>query len=173
MGSKAVHQLPATTSQDPSDVMYLVRYIGGVPQDRSIPRDLIGYQVEDQSTTILSADVLTLFTTSYPVVFGTVGKIIIPRRVILTMTGATTDYVTNTDAIFGSATTIDDTHYTLIGRLPVIGAETTVVLDALSVLGVVTSVVSGEDLHIRIRTGNPTGGDGDITVKVYYEKIDA
>lgn len=171
MGSKAVHQFTQVTNEDPTDVLPAVRYTGGVPGNISIERAAIAYQRLDRTVTIDSADVLTLFTTAQPVVFGVSGKIIIPWFSLLTRSGGSVNWATNTTVILGAADTLDNTHYTLIGTLPIVAFPSTVIYPGFTNTGEITSVGVGEDLFIKSKTGNPTAGDGDLSVKVFYALV--
>lgn len=173
MGGKAIHQMATVFDQDPSDVMYGVRTVGGDPVNFSIDRDLIGYPLLEEVTTLSNAQVLALNTTPVSIVTGIPGKILIPDRVILTMTNGTINFTTNLTVLIGSLTSIDDTHYSGAGTLPLVAFPKSVVVPALTVAGQITSVIEGDDLAIRIKTGNPAAGDGGLTVKVFYMAVDA
>ena len=173
MGGKAVHQMATVFDQDPSDVMYGVRLVGGDPVNFSIERSLVGYPLLNDSETLSNAEVLALGVTPQVILTGVPDKIIIPRYAIMVMTNGTINFTTNTTLLIGSTSTIDDTHYTLTGSFPLVAVPKSVTFPALTIAGQITSVVSGDSLSIKVKTGNPAAGDGGLNVFIYYELIDA
>lgn len=173
MTGKAIHQMATVFDDQTSDVLYGVRYVGGVPENFSISRSLVGYPGTDDTATLSNAEVLALGTTPITVVTGIPGKILIPREVVLTMTNGTINFTTNTTVLIGSSSTISDTHYSGAGSLPLVAFPKSVLFPALTVSGQITSIVEGDGLSIKVKTGNPAAGDGGLTVKVFYEAVDA
>lgn len=162
-----------TTSEHSSDVMYLVRTSGVSPANYSIARSLVAQQIRQTIVTVESADVLTLFSTPVQIVAGVAGKFIIPDRIILVLdSGASTNYATNTQAIFGTESLISTTNFTVTGGLPTMTGGS-IAFPGYSNLGQVTSMVAGDGLFMSVKTGNPTTGDGDVTLVVQYILLDA
>ena len=89
------------------------------------------------------------------------------------MTNGTINFTTNLTVLIGGLASIDDTHYHGAGTLPLVAFPKSVIFPALNVAGQITSIGEGDDLAIRIKTGNPAAGDGGLTVKVFYMEVDA
>lgn len=170
MGSKGINQFPTTTTEDPTDVLHAVRPLVG---DVSMERTNVAYKLYSNKVTITSAEVLALNATPQLIVTGVPGKIILPMYIIVDLDGATINYATNLQLTAGSASTIDDTHYTNIGTMPTLLITGTVLFAGFSGGTQITSIVAGDGLYMRVRTGNPTAGDGDLQVAVRYFLADA
>lgn len=164
--------MPLTTFIQPGDVMYGIRSIGsGLHENFSIAAEDIGYITETAGGLLTSAQVLALNGTPVSLLTGVPDKIIIPRLLLLSLSGATANYTTNVNVLIGPLSTVDDTHYTMIGSLPQMGVSS-VAYPGFLQDGQITAVAEGEDLAITVKTGNPAVGDGDVAWKLLYELVD-
>lgn len=174
MPNKAIHQLPAVSDQDPTDVLHIARDIAGTYYDRSIRRDLVAQQVYQYNTAIASADILTLNTTPVKITPGIPEKIIVPVAVLITEVGGTTDYATATqlgvctDSLKGA-----DGQYIIGLSIPDTSAGADKVIGLPGVATSLTGVIAWEALYLRAESTNPTAGDRDWNIRIYYTVIDA
>jgi hypothetical protein len=159
MPNKAIHQLAFSDTRQSDDRLYVVRQ--GV--DYQIPASAMAPALLQQTTFIESADVLTLNDTPVQVVdpVGT-GLIAYPVRAVIQFSDGTTDYATNTELVIGASASVDDTNYQLAGNI----ADASEALFMAS--GGVPLTGDGDGLSAYVRTGNPTAGNYDLTVTVYY-----
>lgn len=173
MSNKAIHQLPAVSDQDATDLLHIARDNSGTYVDRSIRRDLVAQQVYTYTTQIQSADILTMFTTPVKITPAIDAKILIPLLVLITETGSTTDYVLASFLAVGSDSTLSDSayHATLTGPQTSLGQER--VFGTSGVFGTTAAVRAGDALFMKATSANPTTGDGDWLVRTYYIALDA
>jgi hypothetical protein len=159
MPNKSISQLAFSDTRQSDDRLYVVRQ--GV--DYQIPASAMAPALLQQTTFIESADVLTLNDTPVQVVdpVGT-GLIAYPVRAVIQFSDGTTDYATNTNIVIGATSTVDDANYQLAGNI----ADAS---EALSMASIGASLTGdGDGLSAYVTTGNPTAGNYDLTVTVYY-----
>jgi hypothetical protein len=83
-------------------------------------------------------------------------------RAVIQFSDGTTNYATNTNIVIGATSTVDDTNYQLGGNI----ADAS---EAFFMAGAGNPVTGdGDGLSAYVRTGNPTAGNYDLTVTVYY-----
>lgn len=159
MPSKAIHQLAFSDTRQSDDRLYVVRQ--GV--DYQIPASAMAPALLQQTTLIESADVLTLNTTPVQVVdpVGT-GLIAYPVRAVIQFSDGTTNYATNIQMVIGATSTVDDTNFQLAANINDASAE-----QFMAAAGN-PSTAEGDGLSAYVTTGNPTAGNYDLTVTVYY-----
>lgn len=173
MGALAIHQFQQVTTDDPTDVLAAVRTSGVSPENIQIPRSKIGMElIVSPAILIPSADVLTLNSTPVELLEGVTGKMIVPMQLLMELSGASTNYATNIQAIAGTESAISDTNFTLTGSLPTM-ANATMCFPGYSNAGQITGMVGGDGLFLSVMTGNPTTGDGDVVCTVIYQLWDA
>lgn len=172
MSNKSTVQLPQVDDLDPSDVMHLSRDVGGTRTDLHINRQDAVPQYFTQTTIIPAAQVLTLFTTPREVVTAPpASQYILAKDLIVTFTGGTLSYATNTDLRLGPTGSVSSTTYT--HKSDISNPFNPVYSPPVSSGTAASSIVAGTGLSVKIMTGNPTTGDYDVNVTVIYQKIDA
>lgn len=159
MPNKAINQLTFSSTREDDDRFYVVR--NGV--DYQIPASAIAPALFSQTTVIQSSEVLTLNTTPVLVVNAAPsGSVVYPVRAVVQFTDGTTNYATNTQLVIGTTTTVDDVNFQLSGDIS----------DASNALFLASggnpSTAEGDSLSAYVTTGNPTAGNYDITITVYY-----
>ena len=164
MGSKAIHQLPFTADRDDlNDRFYLVR--SGA--DRQLPGSALPPKLNVASRLITSTQVLALNSAPLEVVAAApVGWVHIPMRGLVEFQGGSVDYATNTEISIGSTSSLDQL---LAGSI----ADRTDpnALTIVSGVGGLPSV-AGDSLSAYVVSGDPTAGDSDILVTVWYYTLE-
>ena len=162
MSNKSINQLPEAGNSLPGDVYILVR--GGVNykiQRSNMPPAILTAQV-----TIPSADVLTLNTTPVLVVpAAPAGYVVIPVGGIIEFANGSANYAVNTTLVAGSTTTISNTVYSIVGSIADRTIPNAIAAAATSIL---SPTVDGDSVSVKVITGNPTTGDSDLTITIYY-----
>jgi hypothetical protein len=177
MADKSVPQLTAKTSSTSGDLYHLVRSNVDYKIDfddlqTSILGGTAGEITYKASLTITSAKILTLNGTPLTIVSATgAGTYIEAISASASMTYGTTPYATNT-----TLQIIND------------GADNAQLINASALIGTVTKntkfytnnsiptagqtqIITNTALQVNVLTGNPTAGDSDITVHVFYRII--
>lgn len=164
MPNKAIHQLPFTADRDDiEDRFYVVR--SGV--DHSLPGYAMPPKINIASRSITSVQVLDLNSTPLEIVSNApTGWVHIPIRGLVEFDGGSADYATNTFIAIGSTTALATM---LVGSI----ADRTDP-NALTVAAGNAGVpsVSGDSLSVYVDVGNPTAGDSDIRVTVWYYTLE-
>jgi len=157
MANRSIHQQPFASNRVAGDVFMIDRSTNTLKLDESaLPPTLLTAQV-----VIASADVLTMFTTPIQVIpAADAGTVYFVRGGIIEFANGSANYATNTNAMLVSTTTP-----TAPAFLASIASRTVVPL--FSQTGT-ASVVAGDSVSITVQTGNPTAGDSDLTVTVWY-----
>jgi hypothetical protein len=164
MPNKATHQLTFTDQRDDlNDRFYIVRS----STDYQLPGYLLPPRIEIASRLIITSEVLALFTTPLQIVpAAPVGWVHIPLRGLVEFTGGTADYATNTQLYIGSTSAMAELVVGSIADRTDPNALTTA-----NGAGGVPSV-AGDSLSVSVGTGNPTAGDSDIRVTVWYYTLE-
>lgn len=161
--NKAIHQLTYTQDRDDvNDRFYMVRSA----TDYQLPGSAFPPKLNVATRLITSSQVLALFTTPLEIVAAApTGFIHYPIRGLIEFGGGSADYATNTELAISSTSTLqaqltgsiaDRTKPNLLGNVTfAAGAE----------------AVAGDSLSVSIGTGNPTAGDSDITVTLWYNTL--
>jgi len=161
MPNKAINQLPFASNRRSGDVIYIVR--SGA--DYKLDVDNMAPPILTAQVLIPSADVLTLNGTPVQIIpAADAGTVIVPMRGIIEFSGGSSDYATNTTLAIGSTTTLGDSTYTLSGSI----ADRTVPNLLTVTSNTLAGTVPGDSLSARVNTGNPTTGDSDVTITVWY-----
>ena len=161
MPNQAINQFPEVTSLLDGDLLYTVRGT----TDHSVDASTFAGRILVQTTVIPTASVLTLGTTPFQIIPAPAASLVIlPLRSVIYMTDGTVDYATSPSMFLATETgsnfaefVIDDATLTP----QVNGCFANVVLKA------------GEAIEANTAGANPTAGDYDITVTVWYQLIDA
>ena len=164
MPNKSISQLIFTADRDDeNDRFYMVRS----NTDYQLPGSALPPKVNIASRGITSVQVLDLNSTPLEIVSNApTGWLHIPIRGLVEFDGGSADYATNTQIAIGSTTALAAM---LLGSI----ADRTDP-NALTVAagnGGVPSV-SGDSLSVYVDVGNPTAGDSDIRVTVWYYTLE-
>ena len=163
MPNKAIHQLTYTQDRDDvNDRFYVVRS----STDYQIPGTAFPPKLNIATRLITTAQVLALYDTPLEIVpAAPTGFIHYPIRGLIEFGGGSADYATNTALYIGSTSAMgvqligsiaDRTKPNLMGNVTfAAGAES----------------MSGDSLSVAVESGNPTAGDSDITVTVWYNTL--
>lgn len=163
MANKAIHQLPFDNNREASDVLYIVR--SGV--DMQIPASAMAPALQSQTTVIPSADVLTMNDTPVQVVDAApTGYSNIPIRGLVQFSGGTNNYATNTTMVIGSTSTVSDTDYLASTDIQDRSAPINIVVQTTG------KAVIDDGLSAYVTTGNPTAGNSNLTVTVWYYQLE-
>ena len=164
MPNKAIHQLTYTQDRDDlNDRFYMVRS----NTDYQLPGSALPPKVNIASRSITSVQVLDLNSTPLEIVSNApTGWLHIPIRGLVEFDGGSADYATNTSIAIGSTSALANM---LIGSI----ADRTDP-NALTVEAGNSGVpsVSGDSLSVYVVNGNPTAGDSDIRVTVWYYTLE-
>ena len=164
--NKAIHQLTYTQDRDDvNDRFYMVRSA----TDYQLPGTALPPKLNVASRLITAAQVLALYDTPLEIVpAAPTGFIHYPIRGLIEFGGGSTDYATNTQLKIVS-TTDPILNNLLIGSI----ADNTIpnALTPEFGAGGVPSF-AGDSLSVTAETGNPTAGDSDITVTVWYNTLE-
>ena len=122
-------------------------------------------QMKMATLNIPSADVLQLYTTPIDIVNGVSAKAIQIVSGVVKIGSGSTAYATNTKMLIGSSS-----------NLPVEGqCSCDISADAGVWLPLMfesnSMVIMSDTLSVSVQTGNPTAGNRDITVTVYYLEV--
>jgi hypothetical protein len=162
MPSKAIHQLPFSSTREDDDRFYVVRN----DTDYQIPGSAMAPALLSQTVVIPTASVLTLNTTPVQVVDPSpAGFAIFPVRAVVQFS-AGTNYGTNTQLVIGGTTTVDDSTYGLLCDIS----------DGSAAVGMYLSAnlktVDGDSLSAYVTTGNPATGTRNLTITTFYYLIE-
>lgn len=162
MSNKAILQLPNGGARQAGDATIIVR--SGVNYQLEV--DAMIPALLSQSTVIASADVLTLFTTPVQVVDNApAGYVNIAVKGVIQFSGGTSDYATNTTLNFGSSSTVSDTDFFMQSDIQDRGDPINAVVQTAG------KAVVGDGISVAVATGNPTGGDSDLTITTWYYQL--
>lgn len=163
MPNKAIHQLPFSGTREDDDRLYVVR--NGV--DYQIPMSALAPALLSQTTTIPSAEVLTLNTDPVVVVDAApAGFVNFPVRAVVQFSGGSANYATNTQLVIGSTSTVSDTSFNLQGDIS--DRSQAFGMAQYNVSTSTARLVNGDSLSAYVTTGNPTAGDSVLTITTYY-----
>ena len=164
MANKSISQLIFTADRDDlNDRFYMVRS----NTDYQLPGSALPPKLNIASRSITSSQVLALFTTPLEIVSNApTGWVHIPVRGVVEFDGGSADYAANTELSIGSTTALSQL---LVGSI----ADRTDP-NALTVTSGAggTPSVSGDSLSVYVATGNPTTGDSDILVTIWYYTLE-
>lgn len=164
MPNKSISQLIFTADRDDlNDRFYMVRSNA----DYQLPGSALPPKINIASRSITSVQVLDLNSTPLEIVSNApTGRLHIPIRGLVEFDGGSVDYATNTSIAIGSTTALGNM---LIGSI----ADRTDP-NALTVAAVAGGVpsVAGDSLSVYVDGGNPTAGDSDIRVTVWYYTLE-
>jgi hypothetical protein len=160
-GNKAINQLPNAANRTDDDWFYIVR--SGA--DRKLQAINMAPQVLAQQTLIDAADVLTLNATPIVVVpAAPAGYAIAPRGGVVQFSGGSVNYATNTTLMLISSTaTGSAVRVASIVNRSLPNAFITPATSSPS------PCIEGDSLSVQVLTGNPTAGDSDLTITIWYE----
>lgn len=159
--NRAINQFPALTELQDGDLLYTVR----AATDYSVDASTFAGRVLSVRVTIPTASVLTLFTTPFEIIPApAAGQVILPLRAVLFLVDGSVDYTTNTNLFLATETGTD------VASFDIGDVNTTPQVNNGTAGGVVKA---GEALQAKVATGNPTTGDYDIELLVFYQLIDA
>jgi len=125
------------------------------------------------SVSIPTADVLTLFATPVEIVANPgVNFAIVLSRWTAKMIFATTAYATNTTLRVGNfgAGSVQGSNATFLAAAPPAGTDIHHLCDLVT-NATGTQIVQNQPLNVSVATGDPTAGDSDITITVWYRII--
>jgi hypothetical protein len=164
MPNKAIHQLEEVTRLKDDDLFIIARPSGGAYIDRSINAATFPQRVELAAVTVPTASVLTLGTTPYTLIPAPgAGKAIVPKQVLMSMISGTTGYATQTDVYVACDGGSD------IFRLEIDNAGNTPQIATAELAG---TVVDNADLELNAASVNPTAGDYDLVLQIWYQIVD-
>lgn len=164
MPNRAINQLTFTDQRDDlNDRFYLVR--SGA--DRQIPGSALPPKLNVASRLITSSQVLDLFDTPLEIVpAAPAGWVHIPMRGLVEFEGGSVDYATNTSLYIGSTSALETL---IVGDI-----SDRTYPNALTIPtgGGGPPSVAGDSLSVSVEVGNPTAGDSDIRVTVWYYTLE-
>ena len=161
MPNRAINQFPAITELQDGDLLYTVR----AATDYSVDASTFAGRVLSVRVTIPTASVLTLFTTPFEIIPAPAAdKVILPLRAVLFLVDGSVDYTTNTNLFLATETGTD------VASFDITSAANTPQVNSAGQGGIVKA---GEALEARVDAGNPTAGDYDAEILVFYQLIDA
>ena len=167
MPSRATSQLTQVSDAQADDLLYAVRDNGyGVWSDLAIRKQDLVPDIDSVSVTIESADVLTLYDTPVTILPAETGYLLAPIFIVINFSGGTTPYATNTNMLFYSQATSSD-YFTQVNINQTPGR--TIVGQAAPDGFYATDANS--DFLCTVENGNPTAGDSDLNITVYYQRI--
>lgn len=172
MPNRATHQLPfLTLPPEDNDLFYAVRDNGnGTYSDLSIRKLDLSPNIRTVSIVIPSADVLQLNSTTQTVLFGGVaGYFNLPLFVVTTFGSGSTSYATNTNLVFFPASLTAAEAFAEVD----ISANPGEVYVSPVYGSAYTQFAESEGVICQVETGNPTAGDCDLTITLYYQLITA
>lgn len=160
MANRAISQLPEAGTSLDDDIYILVR--GGV--NYRISRSNMPPEWLSAQTVIPAANVLTLNATPVVVVTAApAGSVIIPQAGLVEFANGTVNYATNTTLMLISTTATG----TPI-RIANISNRTLPNAFITPATGGSSPAKDGDSLSVQVLTGNPTAGDSDLTVTIWY-----
>lgn len=167
MPNKAIHQLAYTANrQDDTDVFYIVR--SGA--DYRLPASSLPPRLNRAQLLISAAQVLDLYDTPLDITApAPPGYVHVPLRGLIEFANGTADYQTNTWLGVGTIDGVLSNAGSLIGSIADRTKPNTMVPLCLSN----ESLIAAAPLKVRAILGssNPTNGDSDIRVTVWYHTI--
>lgn len=174
MSSKSTHQFPTLSELDPTDLFYVVREESpGVFRDYCAPRSLLPESTLSASVLLTSAQILAIYDTPVEIVQAPSStSIIVVKLVTMKAVGGTTAY---TGDIVVGGSVIDTNNYLIALSLPENDSPDPyrVCYPANAGSAVSQGLRPGEALVVGAQSGNPTTGDGDVLVRVFYQLITA
>lgn len=165
---KRISELPSATTLAGTEYIPIVQNGATV---KTTPADLQTYDsiactcVKYASVDIPTAQVLTLNSAPVQIVAAPgASKYIVGVRAIFQMTYNSIAYATNTNLqlLINSAATVQ---FSATGQLAVTANAFNFMTPAT---GGTISMVANEPLNVNVATGDPTAGNSDITVHVWY-----
>ena len=156
MPNRAIHQFPNTANRlDEDDLIYTVR--NGL--DYRMPAYLLPPTIYTAQAVIAAADVLTLFSSPVAIIPApAAGKYIWPRLALIEFSGGSADYATNTQLGIGT----NNGDPVLIGDISDRTAPNTAYAQVNGILN------PGQPLLAYVLGGNPTAGNSDLTITMWY-----
>lgn len=174
MGSKATHQMPTLSTLRPGDLFYVVREeSAGVFKDYCAPRSLLPEAVLMETVMLTSAQILDLHTTPVELIPEQgAGSIIVVKLMTMQAVNGTTAYVGGWQV---GGVTINAANCLMTGAFPDLDTPIPyyVIYPSNAGSNVNQSVAPGTSVRIGGDTSDPTTGDGDVLVKIYYSVINA
>lgn len=173
MANQAIHQRPLASNRLAGDVIMIDRTGGTFKVDETY----LMPKLYAARVLIESADVLTMGTTPILVVQPPpAGHVLIPLRGLIEFSGGTVNYAVNTDCALGSTSTLTDSAYTLTGKITCLDSMSAFDMQVSNMLtpectAGVSPTLKDEGLSLKVIGGDPTTGDSDLTVTVWYFQI--
>jgi hypothetical protein len=166
MPNKAIHQLTYTQDRDDvNDRFYMVRSA----TDYQLPGTALPPKLNVASRLLTDTQVLALYTTPLEIVAApATGYIHIPVRGLVEFSGGSADYATNTVLYIGSTSAMGTQLIASIADRTDPNALTLANDGSSSI-----PAIEGDSLSVSVLVGNPTAGDSDILVTVWYYTIEA
>lgn len=170
--NRAVNQLPLVVGTDDTDVLHLVRVVGGTPEDRKIARSLVSAEIQTSGSILSNAQILDLYDTPVEITLAAApGKVIVPEQVFIAEVGATVSFGGPT-LVVGSTSTLSDTVYNMVAGGPEAPPSDKVIMYPYT-SATRAPIVAGDSLSIKALGSNPTGGDGEYSITILYKILDA
>ena len=168
MPSRSTSQLTQVSDAQADDLLYAVRDNGyGVWSDLAIRRQDLVPDIDSVSVTIESADVLTLYDTPVTILPAETGYLLAPIFIVISFSGGTTPYATNTVLRFYSDSATSAEYFASVSIAQTPGIT---MVGQGAPLGYYQTDDNGA-LVCSVLTGNPTAGDSDLNITVYYQRI--
>ena len=164
MPNRATHQLPEITELQDGDLVYIVRDNSGTYTDHKMEALRIGPALREATVQLNSASVQGLGTEVQLVAAQGAGKHIIPQYVRAELSSVTTPYATNTTVYVGQAGAVGSSDRW--SSFP-IDSGSDIVLMTCGPDGDAFQMGPNAALAMKA-AGNPTAGDGTLTVTVGY-----
>jgi hypothetical protein len=167
MPNKSIHQLPVATTREAGDKFVLSREIApGSYKDYQIDEGLLWPSIQTETITITSSQILDLFTTRVELVSSLGdGSVILPIAAYVSLSGVGTPYATNTDVRILGANAAPSSQYW--GTFSISSATDTE-LYVTNGLASGARLYADQSLYVQANNGNPTAGDGVLSVTILY-----
>jgi len=168
MPSRATSQLTQVSDAQNDDLLYAVRDNGyGVWSDLAIRKQDLVPDIDSVSITIESADVLTLYDTPVTILPAETGYLLAPIFLTINFSGGATPYATNTVLRFYSDSATSTEYFTSVSIAQTPGVT---IVGQAAPLGYYQTDENGAFV-CSVLTGNPTAGDSDLNITLYYQRI--
>lgn len=173
MPNKSISQLPIATTRLPGDKLIISRERAlepGVFDDFQVDESLYpAIEPFSETITIPSAQILTLFTDKVLLVQTPGdGSVILPISADVSLTGVVTPYATNVVVTILGDTASPASQYWSSFQIDS-ATDFDIALKGSSTSN--TRLYADQSLYVQAQTGDPTDGDGDLIITIWYQLL--
>jgi len=172
MPNRSTHQMPIATARQEDDITYIAREVTpGVYEDRRISLTDISPSYFTAQLTIPSASVLTLNSVPLQIIGAlSISEGIVPLFGFVDFVNVTVPYATNVVAYLGTSA-LTSTNYVMAFNIDEADGERSIIYPQPAAGLATANMAVGESMWIKVLGGDPTAGDGDLVVTVYYQVV--